>query len=336
MTIHKSQGATFQEVAIGFKSNLTRPLQYVALSRVTSAKGLYILGEYTKPPPPREDDPIFQEMKRLKANSIIPKFAFLHQHNDPNTLQIMYHNVQSLNAHYEDIAADPCKMNSDILLLAETWTIVKDEFELDSFDHYHLVSDLTKRKPSGVSVYIKKDFKYMVENVEKFPNYDTGIHVMVINFKTKVRIAVLYAKPGSSDDDIFDAIDDSLDVNHIDYKTVLAGDFNININTPKGKEFCDIMENIYYLKLRNNPSDSTTIHQTTIDCIFSTNIVRTCGVYESAFSCHLPLYVQVPWEKMKVRTPIPPEDNDRRLECGPDLLDRTGDIEWEEEDGYPM
>ncbi|GFT15638.1 ATP-dependent DNA helicase PIF1 [Trichonephila clavipes] len=113
MTIHKSQGATFQEAAVGFKRNLTRPLQYVALSRVTSIQGLYILGEYKAPPPPREVDLILQEMKRLNGNSILPKYAFQHQHSDPNTLQVMYRNVQSLNAHYEDIAADPYVMNSN-------------------------------------------------------------------------------------------------------------------------------------------------------------------------------------------------------------------------------
>ncbi|GFW67210.1 ATP-dependent DNA helicase [Trichonephila clavipes] len=174
MTIHKSQGATFQEAAVGFKRNLTRPLQYVALSRVTSVQGLYILGEYKAPPPPREDDLILQEMKRLKGNSILPKYAFLHQHNDPNTLQIMYHNVQSLNAHYEDIAADPCVMNSNILLFAETWTVVGDKFAFDHFDHYHLVSHHSRRKPSGVSIYIKKQLSSMVDEVEMFPNYETG------------------------------------------------------------------------------------------------------------------------------------------------------------------
>ncbi|GFR02563.1 ATP-dependent DNA helicase [Trichonephila clavata] len=148
MTIHKSQGATFQEAAVGFKRNLTRPLQYVALSRVTSIQGLYILGEYKAPPPPGEDGLVLQEMKRLKAHSILPKYAFLHQHNDPNTLQIMYHNVQSLNAHHEDIAADPCMMNSNILLFAETWTVVGDKFAFDHFHHYHLLSHHSRRKPS--------------------------------------------------------------------------------------------------------------------------------------------------------------------------------------------
>ncbi|GFQ75744.1 ATP-dependent DNA helicase [Trichonephila clavata] len=335
MTIHKSQGATFQEAAVGFKHNLTRSLQYVALSRVTSIQGLYILGEYKAPPPPREDDLILQEMKRLKAHSILPKYAFLHQHNDPNTLQIMYHNVQSLNAHHEDIAADPCMMNSNILLFAETWTVVGDKFALDHFDHYHLLSHHSRRKPSGVSIYIKKHLSSMVEEVEMFPNYETGVHVMVVNFKTKIRMAVLYAKPGSSDDDIFDALDQSLDSKNSDYRTVLAGDFNIDMMTQRGKEFCEMLTNIYYITLRNNPSQYTTLGQITIDCVFSTHGLRTCGVYENAFSTHLPLYVQMPWEKKKVRTSYPQEEDDPSLECGPDLLDRTGDIDWAEDDGFP-
>ncbi|GIY03518.1 hypothetical protein CEXT_206971 [Caerostris extrusa] len=33
---------------------------------------------------------------------------------------------------------------------------------------------------------------------------------------------------------------------------------------------------------------------------------------------HLRLYVQVPWEKTRFRTADPPEDDDPRLECGPD------------------
>lgn len=44
MTIHKSQGASFKCVAIHLKQNLTRQLMYVAMSRVTSQKGLFLYG----------------------------------------------------------------------------------------------------------------------------------------------------------------------------------------------------------------------------------------------------------------------------------------------------
>ncbi|GFW21708.1 hypothetical protein TNCV_3620541, partial [Trichonephila clavipes] len=40
----------------------------------------------------------------------------------------------------------------------------------------------------------------------------------------------------------------------------------------------------------------------------------------------------MPWEKKKVLQSYPQEDNDPSLECGPDLLDRTGDIDWAEDE----
>ncbi|GIY49663.1 uncharacterized protein CDAR_29401 [Caerostris darwini] len=308
-------------------------LSYVALSHVTSAARLYILNNYTPPPPPpHKDDPILQELKRLRERSIVKKFKFLRKHCDPNTLQIMYHNVQPLSAHYDDIEAGPCFMNSDILLLSETWTILRDTFELNGFDHHHLVSDLSWRRPSGGSIYIKHHFKPLVESNEMFTNQDLGIHVLVANFKTKVRVAGLYAKPGSSDDGITDANDESMGSKNRDYKIVLAFDFNIDM----GK----IMYEIYYMTLRNNIAQYTMKARTTIDAVFSTHSVRTRGMFDSSvFSQHLPLYVQIPWEKNKIsygrstRTgPDPP-----RLECGPDPWNFAAQIDWEgDDDGYPM
>ncbi|GIY74192.1 ATP-dependent DNA helicase [Caerostris extrusa] len=153
-----------------------------------------------------------------------------------------------------DTTMDKCKrcltnlnnvnMNRDILLLSETWTILRDTFELNGFNHPHLVSDLSRRRPSGMSICIKHHLKPLVEGVKMYPNQDLGIHVLVANFKTKVRVAVLYAKPGSSDDDITDAIDESLDCKNRDYKNSI--DFNIDMGTERGREFCKIMDQIYY------------------------------------------------------------------------------------------
>ncbi|GIY64626.1 ATP-dependent DNA helicase [Caerostris darwini] len=137
-----------------------------------------------------------------------------------------------------------------------------------------------------------------------FPNQDLGIHVLVANFKTKVRVAVLYAKPGSSDDGITDAIDESLDSKNRYYKIVLAGDFNIDMGTERGREFYKIMDEIYYMPLRNNIAQYITRARTSIDAVFSTHSLRTCGLFDSVFSHHLPLYVQVPREKQDFVRPI--------------------------------
>ncbi|GBN19685.1 hypothetical protein AVEN_261772-1, partial [Araneus ventricosus] len=75
---------------------------------------------------------------RFKKRNDSPSFQnspFLHQRYDPNTLQITHRNVRSPSARYEDIAADPCTTNGDILPFVETRTHYEDKF-----DRYHLFS----------------------------------------------------------------------------------------------------------------------------------------------------------------------------------------------------
>ncbi|VDN37029.1 unnamed protein product [Gongylonema pulchrum] len=49
MTIHKSQGQTYPSVVLHTAQRMNRALLYVALSRVTSLSGLYIIGEFKTP-----------------------------------------------------------------------------------------------------------------------------------------------------------------------------------------------------------------------------------------------------------------------------------------------
>lgn len=51
LTIHKSQGQTYDKVCIDLSrsKNLSKQLLYVALSRVTKLSGLYILGNFREP-----------------------------------------------------------------------------------------------------------------------------------------------------------------------------------------------------------------------------------------------------------------------------------------------
>ncbi|GIX94558.1 hypothetical protein CDAR_298911 [Caerostris darwini] len=46
----------------------------------------------------------------------------------------------------------------------------------------------------------------------------------------------------------------------------------------------------YWLHLRTNPSHWTTRGKTFLDAVFSTHDLKCCGVYESSFSYHVPLY----------------------------------------------
>ena len=273
---------------------MNQSLQYVAFSRVTKADGLYILNKYFFPPSIKVNDPLLLEMKRLESTATPPIFEFVHQNQENCGFQIIFHNVQSLQAHHLDIAKDPCFMASDFLLFSETWSLPRDHIEFPNF--YKIVeipsSESSERKHSGVCIYAKKDIPIL--KYEMFPDYSADIHIAVVYLQNNIRLAVLYAKPQSSTDYILDTIEDALGYDCHDYKSILAGDFNINLTTEDGKDFCNSMRNGNKLHLKTNPVHWTTRGRTTLDAIFSSHDLKCSGVYDSTFSSfHIPLYARM-------------------------------------------
>ena len=71
LTIHKSQGQTYNEICLDLtnRRRITKAMVYVALSRTTDLKGIYIIGNF-KPPKCRskQSDPILIELARLKRD----------------------------------------------------------------------------------------------------------------------------------------------------------------------------------------------------------------------------------------------------------------------------
>ena len=138
LTIHKSQGQTYDYVAVDITYNLSRPLLYVALSRVTTLNGLFLFGkssilsdECRKMTRKEKNDKIrdlrnqksspFFEMQRLRNEAVlISMFPYLNEKYTSNTsissLSIIFHNVRSFNAHKNKIERDGAYMKSDLLM----------------------------------------------------------------------------------------------------------------------------------------------------------------------------------------------------------------------------
>jgi sentrin-specific protease 1 len=78
ITIHKSQGSTFPEVAVSTqyvtksgRRAIPRRALYVAFSRCTSLSGLYIDGTFVPPAPPSANDKVVLAMEKLRERPVI-------------------------------------------------------------------------------------------------------------------------------------------------------------------------------------------------------------------------------------------------------------------------
>ncbi|XP_063426085.1 uncharacterized protein LOC134709887 [Mytilus trossulus] len=166
-TIHKVQGLTVEECVVDLNKCFTYGQAYVALSRVTSKSGLHIKSIVTE----KLDKKIFCDPDIVKGVSEMTRFLpevenEREEHTD--IVQIMYHNIQGLQTHAEDLKQNPDFMGVDYICLTETWADQEFAcFEMIGYDGFHLprsqafenddsyYSSLKDMQHGGVCVFYK-------------------------------------------------------------------------------------------------------------------------------------------------------------------------------------
>ena len=124
LTIHKSQGDTYDCVALHIELRMARNALYTALSRAKSASGLFVVGNLKLTNKLSEKDPVHLELKRLREHcAIIWSIPLI-------SPDIYVDNVRSLNKHWEDLTVDPLIVQSQVLSLQETMTLSTDNFNI--------------------------------------------------------------------------------------------------------------------------------------------------------------------------------------------------------------
>ena len=126
VTMHKVQGITTDKALVSLKGIFKPGMAYVALSRVTSGKGLYLLDSdfdlnviYSNPNVKKQLDSM------PKADSL-PEWKILFKADeitvDPETLILASHNCEGYLPHLQDIKQNNFLQRADIIALQETWT----------------------------------------------------------------------------------------------------------------------------------------------------------------------------------------------------------------------
>ena len=120
-TVHKVQELSLKKVAVSFQLLKQRNFHYgqiyVALSRVTSLKGLYIIGSFNLKSI-RTSPQALEEYSRLGLESMLlpPNIEGV----DSNSLVITIVNIRYFNKHATELESDRRLLNCDIICLTET------------------------------------------------------------------------------------------------------------------------------------------------------------------------------------------------------------------------
>ncbi|XP_065077679.1 uncharacterized protein LOC135700938 [Ochlerotatus camptorhynchus] len=163
LTVHKSQGGTFNEIVYGYDKSQDQQLVYVGLSRVKSLEGLYLTNSANVCK--------FHHAKGSKA----PKMVELRSETQRlvnhrlqtlgdeimgaieacgNACTLMSVNVQSLQAHSLDIATDRILTSVELLALSETWQDNESLIEIDGFNCI-VQFKRPNMRAGGVAIYEK-------------------------------------------------------------------------------------------------------------------------------------------------------------------------------------
>ena len=120
-TVHKVHGLSLSKRVVSFQlpkqKNFNYDQIYVALSRVTSLDGLYVLG-YFSVKSIRSDPRALNEYNRMRTERSLYD-SEMEDLND-SSLTISLLNTTSLNKHLIDIAHDERLLKNDVICLTET------------------------------------------------------------------------------------------------------------------------------------------------------------------------------------------------------------------------
>ncbi|XP_034241020.1 uncharacterized protein LOC117645153 [Thrips palmi] len=104
----------------------------------------------------------------------------------------------------------------------------------------------------------------------------------------------MYCHPSACVDTIIEAIDVMLPAHPLPRTTILAGDFNKDMQQPAGRRIAHTLAARSLTSTSDLRAHTTYGAGSTIDAVFSNAAAMTVGAYQAYFSHHLPLVIDVP------------------------------------------
>ncbi|XP_061186975.1 uncharacterized protein LOC133195120 [Saccostrea echinata] len=166
-TIHKAQGATLSSAVISLAQTKQRKIphiHYVALSRVRSLDGLFILDFNEKSL--SKDENVDKEMERLRENRL--QLSYTPLYSVCKDIKFLFNNARSLHKHYLDMKSEPSVLAADVIGIAESWLCELDSdeyFTLEGFTMFRNDANSSQtRSHHGIVIYLRNQLQCVAYN----------------------------------------------------------------------------------------------------------------------------------------------------------------------------
>ena len=296
MTIHKSQGSTFDKVCVDFsgseqiRKDVWR-LFYVAFSRVKKLEGLYIVGSFSKEKmrlPKKDESKVSIEMKRLREGAKLKLCFNNFKSLAADDFPIVYLNVNSLIKKLPDIICDRWYMSAKMLVFSETKTNNREDIVIQNFSTIFR-SDHKDRNTYGVICLARNDVLQEIRLVSKFEDEGGKLDLVLFQYNGEDYILTGYRSPTYSITDFKRNVGQFLqNVQPCDAIHVI-GDFNIDMYG--GQKYIFTAFNIQGLKGVMDQLESTHGFEYQIDVVLSNRNYAEGGSYPTYFSDHFAVYL---------------------------------------------
>lgn len=303
ITVHKSQGETFENVCVDFtkSSGVQRTSIYVAYSRCTSLKGLFIIGDsrLRKPAVFPKECIVTNKMNRMRNDASLKIFCT--EIGEADDVKIVYQNINSLKNKLKFIAVDKWYHQADLIVFAETNSKPEEKLALLNYSicfrsDQHADS---RSHSAGIIVYAKDKDSLIIKMNKcvkrtKYVGNKYCYHVELFSLNVNgIDLISGYKSPKTPKMVFEETLEEVMKAISVESKVVLLGDLNLDtfeVDSPietylQGK----------YNFIRGLPErKSTNFNDKQIDTIFTKNLNKyTSGIYETYFSDHKPIYIGI-------------------------------------------
>ncbi|RVE55402.1 hypothetical protein OJAV_G00236690 [Oryzias javanicus] len=254
-TVHKTQGLTTDAAVVSLKKIFEAGMAYVALSRVRTLSGLYLLDLderkiYANP----EITAALQSMRQASVDDMMPLLNLTETVSRPDVLTLVHHNTEGLPAHIKDLKSHHELCLADVLCLTETHlqsSFVADSLHLEGYSMFkrnrHLsysnFPDLSSRNGGGVAVYVRNTF---VVSEKRYLHNVTDLEFVVLKVEVPFQalITAVYRPP---DFDLKPFMGNLVSLlNSLEmldcHPIIVCGDFNENQLMRGSKPILDLFE----------------------------------------------------------------------------------------------